>query len=300
MAITLKNTYVDTYDSMVTTLAQQERSLLLAHVMVRSQKSKNHRFTTVGSVNMTSTNKSSGTFATRTATTYTDTPWGGRLVGVKLGRIADTMEIHDESQMNGIISAPSNITRAHGYAAGRQFDDWIIAAATGTATGLDGKAIAFPAAQKVSVDISGDVKMNAEWWASVLEKYAANNASGAAKIVVVPPILISHMYGINEYKSKDYTYNPLEQLMGSGLLPNWMGFMWILSTRLLSTNSNKNTSAFVFQSMSIGLKLNMGLMASIDKMPTHWNMYQFMCQLMADAVRIEDNRVMHLDIKHTA
>ena len=299
MAITLHQTYVDTYDAMVTTLAQQERSLLLPHVMVRSERSKNHRFTTVGAVSMTSSDKSSGRFADRTATTFTDTPWAGRLVGVKLGRIADSIEIHDEPQMNGLISAGSHIVRAHSMAAARQIDDWIIAAAIGNATPASGSAAGLPSANKTTVDISGSAELDSEFWAGILQKFASDNATGP-KVLVVPPEIIKHMYGIDEYKNNDYTVNNLNALMGDGILASWMGFTWIVSTRLANTNSNKNKEAFAFQPGSIGFKMNKRMESMIQLRPDLWNLHQFSCQMMGDAVRIEDNRVHHVSIKYAS
>ena len=246
---------------------------------------------------MTSSDKSSGRFADRTTTTFTDTPWAGRLVGVKLGRVADSIEIHDEPQMNGIISAGSHIVRAHSMAAARQIDDWIIAAAIGNATPASGSAAGLPSANKTTVVIStATVKMNSEWFAGILQKFAGDNATGP-KVLVVPPEVIKHMYGIDEYKNNDYTVNNLNALMGDGILPNWMGFHWIVSTRLATTNSNKNIEAFAFQPGSIGLKMNKRLESMIQLRPDLWNLTQFSCQMMGDAVRIEDNRVHHISIQ---
>jgi hypothetical protein len=227
MATTQPNVYIQTFENNVRHLAQQEVTRLRPYVMERAAGSEQHNWERLGSSDAV---QKTGRLV---ATPEADTLWSRRVSVAQTWHNADSTEQEDPSQM--LVDPNSNLTKSLAFSMRRAMDDIIIAAATGNALDGDGAPVAFPVGQTVG---DGTTPISFDFITAVQEKFMQNDIDPSVpKVAVVGPTQVRKLMQLTEQTSSDYVQaQALQNLQQAGIVPNWMGFTWVLSTRLLSAS----------------------------------------------------------------
>lgn len=293
MVNTVDNVFVSTYESILRHLAQQMPSRLRAKVTERGVDSEEHNWERLGTAE-------AQVKATRLqATPVQDWPWSRRVSVPVTYDTGDSTEQEDIVQM--IVDPNSNLAQSQGYAMRRAYDDEIIAAATGTA--LDGLGVAnpFPDAQKVfgvTVDVY-DTALNFDLVTQVTERFLDNDIDpDEPKCIVIGPVQARKLLQLTEATSADY--NALRPLQTAGYVQEWMGYSWIVSTRLNHpTAPGTDIDCFAMTKKALGLQVNRDITSRIAEDPSisfAWRIYSFMT---IGAVRVEDEHIVQLQLADT-
>lgn len=293
MVNTVDNIFVSTYESILRHLAQQKPSRLRSKVQERGVDSEEHNWERLGTAE-------AQVKATRLQPTpVQDWPWSRRVSVPVTYDTGDSTEQEDIVQM--IIDPNSNLAQSQGYAMSRAFDDEIIAAATGTA--LDGLGVAnpFPDAQKVfgvTVDVY-DTPLNFDLVTQVTERFLDNDIDPEEpKCMVIGPVQARKLLQLTEATSGDYVY--VKALADMGYIDNWMGYQWIVSTRLNHpTAPGTDIDCFALTQKALGLMVDRDVTSRIAEDPSisfAWRIYSFMT---IGAVRVEDEHIVNLQLADT-
>jgi len=286
MAITITSAYVSTFESTVRHLAQQPATKLRPWVQERSVSSKEHNWETMGKQDMVDKTTA------RVATPTNDSPWGRRVSTTGTKHIGDTVEQEDPVQM--LVDPNSNIARSQAMAARRAQDDVIIAAATGDALLGSGSTLSFPAGQKIG---DGTVPISFDYITAVQQKFMANDIDPSVpKCFVIGPTQVQKLMQLTEQTNKDYVRKGLDQLSSNGVCEGFMGFDWIMSTRLLAPGAGE-LSTLAFTRDAIGMQVNRDITSRVAEDPSisfAWRIYTYQT---LGAVRVEDEQIVHLHVK---
>ena len=289
MTISIDNAYIQTFENNVRHLAQQGETKLRGTVQERSVSSEKHNWEIIGTLD------ASEKASARVATPTQDAAWTRRVSLAKTYHIGTSTEQEDPIQM--LVDPNSNLTRAISMGMKRQFDDVIIAAATGTALLGDGTTSAFPAEQKVG-DGTGEISF--DMITEVQERFMAKDIDPSVpKIAVVGPKQVRKLMKLTEQTSSDYvTSQALQQLNATGIVPNWMGFTWILSTRLLAPSANELSCLF-YTADALGLQVNKDITVRVAEDPSLSFAWRLYAHMTLGAVRVEDEQIVHAHVADT-
>lgn len=290
---TLDDVRVDAFRATVQHLAQQEFSRLLSFVDKDSFESETGHWDRL----------SSGDSAAKTrkmATPETGRTWSRRVAIASPFNDAEITELEDPGQM--LADPNSHITQSLGMSMGRRIDDVIIAAATGNATAVTRTAgapahaaVAFTAGQTVS-DYTVDI--NFDLITEVQELFMNNDIYPEVfKVAVIGPRQVRQLMNLTEQTSADYV--ELKRLQNYGIAPNWLGFTWIVSTRLLEPTTAQRDCIF-FTRRGLGLHMPQDMHAEVMKDPGLSYAWRPYIQINLGAVRVEDEHVVRLKIKDTS
>ena len=286
MVNTVSNVYVQTFETNVRHLAQQTQSMLRHTVMEKSVQSEKHNWEVLGTVEATDK-------TTRlVATPVQDVPWSRRVSVPVTFHAADSSEQEDIVQM--LVDPNSNLAQALANAMRRRVDDKIIAAATGTALDGLGVANALPAAQVVG---NGTTKISFDMVTEVQETFMDNDIDPSVpKYFVVGPKQVRKLMQLTQQTSSDYVNaQALQQLNATGIVPNWMGFTWILSTRLLAPAGGE-LSCLAYTANALGLQVNKDINARVAEDPSVSFAWRIYCHATMGAIRVEDEQIVHAHV----
>ncbi len=280
MANTIANVFVETFESNVRHQAQQEIARLLPYVQVRGEESSDHNWEKLGV-------SDAGLKTTRKQATPTaDTPWARRVAVSGTWDNGDSTEQEDPVQM--LVDPNSNLTMSLGYSMRRAQDDVIIAAATADALEGDGTTTAVGAGQIVG-DYSTPISF--DFITAVQEKFMDNDIDmSVPKVAVVGPTQIRKLMQLTEQTSADYVHREaLQRLQNTGIVPMWMGFTWICSTRLIHpTAPGTDIDTLFFTQRAIGVNMPKNITARVAEDPSISFAWQIYCFMVLGAVRVED------------
>lgn len=290
MAISIDQAYIDTFESNVRHLAQQEQSKLRGTVQEKSVQSESHNWERLGTLD------AAVKASARTATPTQDALWSRRVSVPITYHIGTSTELEDPIQM--LVDPNSNLTRAIASGMKRQMDDVIIDAANGTALDGDGVAQPFLAAQKVG---DGTSQISFDFITAVQEKFMANDIDPSVpKVMVVGPKQVRKLMQLTQMTSKDFVNaNALQELNDTGIVPNWMGFKWILSTRLNAPAANQ-ISCLAYTMDAIGMQVNKDITARVAEDPSISFATRLYAHMTCGAVRVEDEQLVELHVDDTA
>jgi len=280
MAISISNVYVQSFENNVRHLAQQSQSRARMCVMEKSVSSEKHNWERIGA------NQASLKTGPRQSTPTNDSSWSRRVSIAATYDIGDTSEQEDPVQM--LVDPNSNIVRSVGMAMKRQIDDVIFAAATGVATIGDGSTVTFPVSQVVG---DGTGIFTFDGVTEVYEKFMENDIDpDEMKYMIIGPKQLRKMQQLTEYTSSDYVN--VKALAANGYVESWMGFHWIVSTRLLAPAGGE-ISCLALTKQALGLQMNRDITTRVAEDPSisfAWRIYAYMT---LGAVRIEDEHIVH-------
>lgn len=278
--------YVTTFEKHVRFLAQQEGSRLRAYVQERGLASAKHNWERIGVVQaITKAGRSQAT------PTTTSPQWSRRISVPTVKHMADTLEPEDFQQM--ILDPGSAVTREFAMAMGRAVDDIIIAAATGNSLDGEGAARVFATdAPNQTVVAGGGVTLDIT--GKVLQQFLLNDIdAGVEKVLVITPRQARYLVSIIQATSRDYV--EAKFLESTGVVKHWMGFDWLVSTRLTG-GTTVLANCLAMTSRAVGLMVEKDIWAQMAQDPTlsfAWRIYTAMTM---GATRVEDEHIVSLNV----
>jgi hypothetical protein len=287
MAVSISNAYIQTFERIVRQLAQQSEAKLRTAVTERGEGSQKHNWERLGKGLAVS--KAAGLVDTPNQTL----PWSRRVSIAQTWHAGESTEQEDVAQM--LVDPNSNIAQNLGMSMKRAVDDIIIAAATGNAIDGAGSPVAFPSGQVVglvTVPISFDLVTE------VQEKFMKNDIDPSEpKVFVVGPTQVRKLMQLTEQTSSDYVNaQALQKLNSSGIVPNWMGFTWIMSTRLTIPSATQ-LNCLAFTKRAIGLHVAKDITARVAEDPSKSFAWRLYCHMTMGATRVEDEQIVRVDVK---
>ena len=284
MAITIDKVYIQTFERNVRHLAQQADTRLRRFVTEKATDGQKHNWERLGS------GEASLKAAARVATPTSDLPWSRRVSLAQTYHMGETVEQEDVVQM--LIDPNSNVSAAIANGMKRKIDDILIAAATGTALNGDGTTSTFPAGQVVG---DGTGVISIDNILEVQEKFYKNDIDpDESKVMVISPTVQRKLMSLMEVTSGDYQNS---KALATGMLPNWMGFDWVVSNRLLVPAAGQ-ISCLAFTKRALGFQVNRDITAKVAEDPSLSFAWRIYAAMTMGAVRTEDEHIVHLKVKN--
>lgn len=284
MAITIDKVYIQTFERNVRHLAQQADTRLRRFVTEKATDGQKHNWERLGS------GEASLKAAARVATPTSDLPWSRRVSLAQTYHMGETVEQEDVVQM--LIDPNSNVSAAIANGMKRKIDDILIAAATGTALNGDSTTSAFPAGQVVG---DGTGVISIDNILEVQEKFYKNDIDpDESKVMVISPTVQRKLMSLMEVTSGDYQNS---KALATGMLPNWMGFDWVVSNRLLAPAAGQ-ISCLAFTKRALGFQVNRDITAKVAEDPSLSFAWRIYAAMTMGAVRTEDEQIVHLRVKN--
>lgn len=286
MAVSIDQAYIDSFENNVRHLAQQDDTKLRGTVMERAVGSENHNWERLGTLS------ASAKTSARTATPEQDAAWTRRVSSAATYHIGTSTEQEDVVQM--LVDPNSNLTRAVAAGMKRQIDDVILTAATGDATDGDGSAVTFTAGQTVG---DGTAAISFDMVTEVQETFMANDIDPSVpKVFVVGPTQVRKLMQLTQATSGDYVNSQaLQQLNATGIVPNWMGFTWILSTRLNAPGTGE-LDCLAYTMDAIGMQMNKDISVRVAEDPSISFAWRIYAHMTLGAVRVEDEQIVKVHV----
>lgn len=289
MANTIDEVYIQTFERNVRFLAQQSETKLRGTVQERATNGEKHNWERLGVI------EASDKSGRLVDTPVQDTPWSRRVSLAGTFHAGDSTEQEDPVQM--LVDPNSNLTRELAMAMKRKQDDIIIAAATGDSLDGDGNPVSFPAGQTVG---DGTSEISFDLVTQVQEKFMSNDIDPMVpKVAVVGPKQVRKLMQLTEQTSSDYvSAQALQKLTASGIVANWMGFTWIMSTRLLAPNTDELSCLF-YTKAALGLQVNNDVKARVAEDPSKSFAWRIYTHATMGATRVEDEQIVELRVANT-
>ena len=285
MTVSIANVYIQTFEQIVRQLAQQMMEKLRPKITVRNEQSQQHNWERLGPG-----------IATQKTTVLTDTPaqelpWSRRVSVAQTWHAGEATEQEDIVQM--LVDPNSNIAENLAMSMRRAVDDIVITAATGDALDGAGGTPSFPAGQVVG---DGSAPISFDFVTEVQEVFMGNDIMpDVPKCMFIGPTQVRKLMQLTEQTSSDYVKTGLDQLQQYGVAIGWMGFDWIVSTRLLAPGAGE-LSCLAFTKRALGLHVSRDITVRIAEDPSKsfaWRLYSY---LTMGAVRVEDEHIVHLHV----
>lgn len=289
------NIRVDAFQANVRHLAQQEKSKLLAYVDKDSQQAETNQWDFLSSGDMSAKSDDTATSGNETGRTWSRrqavaTPWNDH-------------ELVDTHEINMLLVDPnSKINQSLGYSAGRKIDDLIIAAATGNVnvqTRSGGAVTSTPTALPAGRILgTGAEATSFDLVAQVQKSFMLNDIDPSIpKVAVVGPQQVYELLNLTEQTSSNYVHREsLQRLNATGIVPMWMGFTWVVSTRLTSPTAGERYCLFFTAGDALGFHMPQDITAKCAEDPSRQYAWRPYIEFTAGAARLEDARitVLHL------
>lgn len=290
MGVSIDNAFIEEYRDLVAHLAQQGDSRVRPHVTEVNSGGKAYNFERLAATDMLTKT------GIRQATPYIDEDWSRRVATPETFNHNLTVEHEEKVQM--IINPESNFAINQSMAVKRQYDDLCIAASIGDALNGDATTTALPSGQIIGTGIA---PIDFDNVTEVQEIFMSHDITmDVPKVAIVGPTQVRKLLQLTQQTSGDYVQREaLQTLSTYGVVPNWMGFTWIMSNRLLANVPGTDLKCVFMTKQAVGLAVNEELMMRIGEDPSNSYMIQVYCQLTAGAVRIEDEHVVMLHVADT-
>ena len=292
MANTVSNVFVQTFENNLRFLAQQSETKLRGFVQERSVSSEKHNWERLGTI------EALDKTGRLVATPVQDTPWSRRVSSPATFHVGDSTEQEDIVQM--IIDPNSSITRELAMAMKRKVDDIIIASATGAAVDGGGGAVAYDWVNQSTGAYTAPIDFEAV--TGVQEKFMQNDIDPSVpKVAIIGPTQVRSLLAETTQTSADFVHREaLQKLNASGIVSNWLGFTWVMSTRLLdgaTTGGGAGTKDLLFMTYrALGLQVNEDLTARVAEDPSVSFAWRLYCMATMGAVRVEDEQLVVLKV----
>jgi hypothetical protein len=282
MSQLITDAFVEQYRNNVFILSQQRGSKLRRSVMEEPLVGRSHFFERLGPT------VASLKTARHAPTPLTDSQHSRRRVQPNDYQWADVIDVQDRLRM--LLDPESEYAMSAAMAIGRAMDDEIITAFEGAAaTGQSGAGTqAFLAANDIANGGTGLTTAKVRQAKRILD---VNDVMEEDRWIVVSPIGLEDMLADANVINSDF--NTVKALV-QGELNTWLGFTWIVSTRLPLSGNIRTCYAWTRRAM--GLAVNKDLQVMIDRRPDLQNATQvYVCGTFG-SVRVEDEAVVAIDI----
>lgn len=285
MSTTVDNAFVETFMGNVRHLAQQGTTRLRPFVNVEYVQSEAHNWDRIAAT------AAQQKTTRKQATPDNNTAWSRRKSIPVVYDTGDSTELEDITQL--LVDPNSNYVKAQGMAMRRAHDDEIIKAAVGASRDGDGNSVAFPAAQ--AIDGTAGL-ITYDLVTAVTEKFMENDIDpDTPKVMVISPEQARKLLQLTEATSGDY--NAVRPLTSKGYIESWMGYTWLVSTRLTSpTGDGSDVDCFAMTKDAIGMQVNRDITTEVAKDPGKSFMWAIYTHSQFGAIRVEDEQLVKLTL----
>jgi hypothetical protein len=296
MAITISNSYIETFENTVRQLSQQKQSLLRKAVMETSKQSTSHnweRLTLSAARSKTSARMVSpaGGNGSGAVGSTDGLAWSRRKTNIQTFDTGEVVEQEDIVQM--LVDPKSASTENLVMNMNRAVDDIIIEAALGDATNGDGTDTALPAGQIIG-DYSTEIDLDLVL--AVQENFDSNDVDpDIPRYFVIGPKQKRKLFQLIEVVSGDYQD---KKALATGYMPNFLGFNWVVSNRL-NVPAADQLDCFAMTGKALGLHVAGDISTRVAERPDMSFAWQVYLQMSMDAVRVEDDMVVHCKLSDT-
>jgi hypothetical protein len=289
MAVSINQVYVDGFRDVLRHLAQQKTSKVRAWCDEFSPEAETGNWDRLASAEAAAKVRGA-------ATPNSQRVWSRRIAVASPYNDAEFTEVEDPSMM--LTDPNSNFVRSLGYSMGRKMDDIIITAALGSALNSvrDGAGANAPTSVAVTAGQTvGDWSkaISFDYVTEVLETFNENDIDmDEPKVAIIGPRQVRELMNLTEQTSADYVQ--AQALQQNGIVPNWMGFTWIMSNRLYT---NAPVPAIAEQSCifmtrrALGFHIPEDITTFVERDPSNQYAWRPYCQFTAGAVRVEDEHL---------
>lgn len=304
MSTTVDQVYVDEFNANLRQLAQQKFARLKDTVQNVSSNAESYSWDRLGK--MEAIQKTSKIQPTQLAQLSDgplfDTQFSRRTALAKTFNVSEYIELEDQIQAKVAIN--SGVMQSMGMAMARAHDDEIIRAMGDDALDGDGNAVIFPdgsgptGLNQVIGDYSAPISFDIV--TEVQEKFLENDIQGdVQKTMVVGPKQVRKLLQLTEQTSGDFVQREaLQRLSQNLIVPNWMGFRWICSTRLLAPQAGE-LDCYAYTDRALGMAINSGMRTFIQQDPAHSYAYAMYAASTYGAVRVEDEQIVKVSLADT-
>jgi len=280
MADTQNVIYAQQYSQNIMQLAQQKYSKLLGCVYVKPNvRGKTFFQDQIGQWGME-------VKGGRNAQTPNNDPLLARRMGIMID-YHDARMVDRGDELKSISDPKSSYTIAAAQSLGRKIDDIIIAAGIGTSySGETGSTSVTNSNVKL---ITANTLTLAEVNAIKL-KFDNADVEMEDRYIVVKPATLDSLLELSQATSADYA---AVKALVRGEIDTWMGFKWIMSTRVSAATAvmGSTVQAMAFQKYGICLAMADAPMVRTDERTDLSYSWQIYYELNVGAVRLEEDRV---------
>lgn len=296
MTITIDNAFVTEYRDQLLFEAQQGETRIRPYVMEVTSGAETYTRDILSKVDTDGeTGLNTGYTAAlgmyqkagqRRETQYHDDTWKRRSSTPNTFNHAMTIENEDKVKM--LIDPQNSYRAAQSMLVRRFWDRLVIQAASGDVT-EDGVTTVFPAGQIVG---DGLTAITFGLVQQIQEKFMEDEIMmDMPKVAIVSPVQIRQLMALTQATSADYVNaQALQNLTQYGVVPNWMGFTWIVSNYLTAPAADQLYCIFMTKH-AIDLIVNSNVEVIIDRNPSLSYMWQVFIELTAHALRVEDEQI---------
>lgn len=290
MAEQLQAVYIQTFEQNVLQLAQQMNTKLRGTVMERGVNGSTHSWELLdafGDAVLKDPYTAGGDFG-GIATPDNIADFQRRLSVAETFHTGSVIDNEDIVQM--LIEPKSSISTSLAMTMNRAIDDILITAATADALDGDGTTpIPLPGDQIVG---DGTAPISFDFITEVQEKFMQNDIDPSQpKVAVIGPTQVRKLLQLTEQTSADFvSRQALQQLNASGIVMNWMGFTWIMSTRLESPEVGEINTLF-YTPDALGLQVNEDITIQIAQDPSASFAWRLYTRLTMGATRVQDKKI---------
>ena len=289
MSDTINNTYIAEFNQYLRHLAQQEYTRLRGTCQSVSNGGETYSFDRVGP------KEASLKVSRAQPTPIEDYPFTRRTAIAKTYNVGELIEHEDQIQAK--VDIGGGLVREMASSMARSYDDELIRAMGADALDGDGSAVPFDANQEIG---DGTATITFDNVTEVQEKFLENDIQGEVKkYAVVGPAQIRKMLQLAEVTNSDFVdRSALQRLSQNLIVPDWMGFTWIPSTRLLAPAAGQ-TACYFYTERAVGMAVNRDITTFMQQDPSRsyaWSLYS---QATWGAVRVEDEHIVKLTVADT-
>ena len=278
MVPSIDSAFIEEYEDNVRHLSQQMETRLRPHVYEASSGGEAYNFERLAA---TDAIEKTGR---RVETEFVDDEWTRRVAQPKT--FTHTMTIEHEDRVQMLVNPDSNYAYNQAMAMNREMDNIIIEACSGTALDGDGAALPLPASQIIG---DGTAPISFDLITQSQEQFMSDEVMpDEQKVMVVGPTQVRKLMQLTEQTSSDYVH--AQALQQYGIVPNWLGYQWIVSN-LLEAPDGGELYCLSYTRRGLGLAVNQDTFTRISENPSLSYMWQVFSQWTMGCVRVEDEHV---------
>ena len=284
MVPTIDSAFIEEYEDNVRQLAQQMDTRLRPHVYEVSSGGEAYNFERLAPTDAVEKT------GRRVPTEFVDDDWSRRVAQPKT--FFHTMTIEHEDRVQMLVNPDSNYAYNQAMAMNREMDTLIIEACSGGALDGEGVSNPIPPAQIIG---DGTSPISFDMITESQERYMEEEIMPEEqKVIFIGPTQVRKLMQLTEQTSSDYVQ--AQALQQYGIVPNWLGYQWIVSN-LLEAPAGGELYLPTFTRRGIGLAVNQDTFTRISENPSFSYMWQVFSQWTMGAVRVEDE---HVQLIHVA
>jgi len=209
--------------------------------------------------------------------------------------------VDSEDEIKLLINLDSEYTRVLAAARNRLFDDVVIAAFNASATAVTDVAETTSAitlasfASGAHVIADGSANFSLTKWKNTKKLLDDQDVEDDGRYIALSPAALRKLLDDTQVTSADF--NSVKALV-EGSLSSYLGFQVIRTTRLPKTGNIRSCFAWHRDGVQVGTGAVTSL--AIDKRPDLNNSMQVLAKMSLGAVRVEEARVVQIDIDESA